>query len=157
MQIHDYSQLTTLIPTQGFQFKNVVNKLFKCEVHEKKLKAIYNPQNPNKNNQIHGKGTRETKKIGVYALIYKGMLMKIGQAADDSDGIFHRMSQYYRGKDARCVHIDASNRDDVTVLYFNLEKAEECWAAEKLLQGIAYFCGEMMPWEEKKRKTKHKK
>ena len=135
----------------SFCFKETVESLYGCQVSECKLKDIYNPQKSNPKGVVRGKGSTNTKGIGVYALAYKGQLMKIGQAADNKDGIFHRMSQYYRGKDGRCVHINLDNRDEVAVLYFNIEKTVECWAAEKLLQGIAFYMGEEMPWEEKVR------
>ena len=104
------------------------------------LKKIYNFNN--------GKGcsTEETRKVGVYALFEQDKLRKIGKATDEN-GIFHRMSQYYRGdKKGGSTKINKENRDKIEVLYFNLPK-EECWFAERRLQVIAHDCGEEMSWE----------
>lgn len=104
------------------------------------LKEIYNCKN--------GKGhsTEKTKKMGVYAIYYQDELKKIGKATYKY-GIFHRMSQYYRGdKKGGLAEINKENRDEIEVLYFNLSK-DECWFAERRLQVIAHDCEENMPWE----------
>lgn len=104
------------------------------------LKDIYNCKNG------RGCSTEQTTKKGVYALYYKDKLKKIGKATDKS-GIFHRMSQYYRGdKTGRLKEINEQNRDEIKVLYFNPPE-EECWFDERRFQVIAHDCGEEMPWE----------
>lgn len=105
------------------------------------LKEIYNCKGDK------GCSTEETKKKGVYALFYQDELKKIGKATDKY-GIFHRMSQYYRGdKTGGLTEINEGNRDKIKVLYFNLSE-DECWFAERRLQVIAHDYGEAMPWED---------
>lgn len=135
------SNFAELLDTNKFNFEKFVNLLFQKEVVKQKLTDIYND----------GNSTQETKKKGVYALYWNGKLMKIGQAADDYSGIFHRMSQYYRGKDGKCEYIDDKNRDDIEVEYITCDSFEECWAIERLLQGLAWSLNEKMPWEKKVR------
>ncbi len=71
------------------------------------------------------KSNNETTKKGVYALYLDGILMKIGQATD-KQGIFHRMSQYYRMNDGKCGKITSNNRDNIKVKYFNKDSIEDC-------------------------------
>lgn len=138
--------------SQGkFDFSKLAKEIYGCSIYCGTIKSVYNPKFDKCNNLIKGQSTNQTRKIGVYALFYEDKLMKIGQAADKSGGVFHRMSQYYRGNDGCCRHINIDNRDDVKVLYFNLESHEKCWAAERFLQGLADIMGEEMPWEEKVR------
>lgn len=130
------------------EFKKEVKKIYKKEVVETSLKAIYNRSSK----KDEGKSTDETKKKGVYALFYQGDLKKIGKATDNSSGIFHRMSQYYRGDtNGGLKEIDEGNRDEIKVLYFNLSSEEECWVAERRFQVFAYDHGHKMPWENKSR------
>lgn len=144
--------IDVLTVLQGkFNFSKLVKEIYGCSVNCGTIKSIYNPIFDKYGNLIKGQPTSQTCKIGVYAPFYEDELKKISQAADKSEGVFHRMSQYYRGKDGRCVHINSNNRDEVNVLYFNLESPEKCWAAERLLQGLADIMGEEMPWEEKVR------
>lgn len=113
-----------------------------CEVIETSLREIYNY------NASTGKGqsTEKTIKKGVYALFYKNELKKIGKSTD-KNGIFHRMSQYYRGDtNGGLTQINEKNRDEIKVMYFNPAE-DECWFAERRLQVIAHDCGEKMPWE----------
>ena len=146
-----YSEIAAL---SSFEFETVVSILFGCDVKKAQLKEIYSVR---QDNQIKGDlwDLHTARTIGVYALFLGDTLLKIGQAADYSSGVFHRMSQYYRGTDGKCKYIDKHNKDCVRVEYFNLDSKQECWAAEKLLQGIAFFMGEEMPWEEKERRSKH--
>lgn len=138
--------------SQGkFDFAKLAKEIYGVCVHDETIKSIYDPMFDENGNLIKGQPTNQTCKIGVYALFYEDELKKIGQAADMSEGVFHRMSQYYRGKDGHCVHINQNNRDVIKVLYFNLETPEKCWAAERMLQGLADIMGEEMPWEEKAR------
>ena len=118
-----------------------VNKHYPdIKVVETTLKEIYNW------NGSSGCSTEKTKKKGVYALFYENELKKIGKATD-KNGIFHRMSQYYRGdKNGGLTEINEQNRDKIKVLYFNPPE-EECWFDERRLQVIAHDCGEEMPWE----------
>jgi hypothetical protein len=143
----DYSKLATM---QTFNFAEVVELLFKCNTKRARLKDIYTIRQDIKITDSLW-DISSSRQIGVYALFLDADLLKIGQAADNSSGIFHRMSQYYRESDGKCKHINCNNKDHIRVEYFNLESVEECWAAEKLLQGIAFFMGEEMPWEEKER------
>ena len=83
-----------------------------------------------------------------------GELQKIGKATDSKSGLFHRMSQYYRGKDGKCEEIDSENRDNINVEYLTLDSYEDCWAIERLFQGLAWRMGEKMPWEKKNRTSK---
>lgn len=146
-----YSEMADML---SFDFETVVSILFGCNVKKAQLKEIYSVR---QYNQIKSDlwDLRTARTIGVYALFLGDTLLKIGQAADDSSGVFHRMSQYYRGTDGKCEYINKHNKDCVRVEYFNLDSKQECWAAEKLLQGIAFFMGEKMPWEEKERRSKH--
>lgn len=137
-----------------FDFSKLAKEIYGCSVHCGTIKSIYDPIFDKKGKLIKGRSTRDIRKIGVYALFYDDELKKIGQAADKAGGIFHRMSQYYRHKDGYCIHINDNNRDKITVIYFNLESPEKCWAAERMLQGLADFMGERMPWEEKERHSK---
>lgn len=130
-----------------FNFRNVVKTLYGNDIKTSTLKEAYN-FNPKTG---RGKSTKETGEKGVYALYNDDKLMKIGQAAYEN-GIFHRVSQYYRGKDGKCEYITDDNKNLIEIEYVNFNTAEECWAAEKLLQGIAYYMGEEMPWEKKRRK-----
>lgn len=146
----------TLVESNGkFVFEDLVKNIYGCNVYDSTIKDVYNPR-PSKNNNMIGRATSDTRKKGVYALFDDDGLRKIGQAADKS-GIFHRMSQYYRGKDGHCIHINSNNRDRIKVQYFHLDDIEDCWAAERLLQSIAFYMGEEMPWEEKRRKSKGEK
>jgi hypothetical protein len=124
-----------------FDFIKEVNKHYpNIDVVTTSLKEIYNCKG------CRGCSTEETIKKGVYALYYQDELKKIGKATDKS-GIFHRMSQYYRGdKTGGLIEINVDNRDEIKVLYFNPSE-EECWFAERRLQVIAHDCGERMPWE----------
>lgn len=135
-----------------FVFEDLVKSIYDTTVYDSTIKDIYKPK-LDKNNNIVGTSSEATRKKGVYALFDDDGLRKIGQAADKS-GIFHRMSQYYRGKDGRCPQINSNNRDSIKVKYFNMDDVEDCWAAERLLQSIAFYMGEKMPWEEKRRKSK---
>ena len=135
-----------LMLKEKFNFETEVKKKYpNREVLKSSLKDIYNLKN--------GKGhsTEQTKKKGVYALFYNEELKKIGKATD-KNGIFHRMSQYYRGDtNGGLKEIDEGNRDEIKVLYFNLPSEEECWVEERRFQVLAYDCGEKMPWENKSR------
>ena len=142
-----YSKIATL---QSFDFARVVNILFECDVKKAKLKDIYSIRADNRKADDSW-DIESSRCIGVYALFLGDELLKIGQAADNSSGVFHRMSQYYRETDGKCKYINSKNKNHISVEYFNLELVEECWAAEKLLQGVAFFMGEKMPWEEKER------
>lgn len=126
---------------EKFDFTKEVNKYYpNAEVVNTTLKDIYNL------NGKRGKGTEQTRKKGVYALYYENKLKKIGKATD-KNGIFHRMSQYYRGdKKGGLTQINTTNKDDIVVLCFNPDE-KECWFAERRLQVIAHDCGEEMPWE----------
>lgn len=140
-----------LVASNGkFVFEDLVENIYGCTVYDSTIKDIYNPKS---DKNMIGTSSEETRKRGIYALFDDDGLRKIGQAADKS-GIFHRMSQYYRGKDGRCPQIDSNNRDEIKVKYFNMDAVEDCWAAERLLQSIAFYMGEEMPWEEKRRKGK---
>lgn len=127
-----------------FDFIIEVGKYYPmCEVIETSLREIYNY------NASTGKGqaTEKTIKKGVYALFYNNELKKIGKSTDKK-GIFHRMSQYYRGDESGGLkQIDESNRDEINVKYFNPPE-DECWYAERRLQVIAHDFGEIMPWED---------
>ena len=138
---------------QSFDFARVVNILFECDVKKAKMKDIYLLRTESEITDASW-DIKSSRHIGVYALFLGDELLKIGQAADNSSGIFHRMSQYCRVKDGKCNKINSTNKNHIHVEYFNLDSVEECWAAEKLLQGIAFFMGEKMLWEEKERKTK---
>ena len=135
-----------------FIFEDLVKNIYGCTVYDSTIKDIYSPKS-NKSKKMIGTSSEKTRKRGVYALFDDDGLRKIGQATDKS-GIFHRMSQYYRGKDGRCPQIDSNNRDAIIVKYFNIDAVEDCWAAERLLQSIAFYMGEELPWEEKQRKGK---
>ena len=125
----------------GFEFDKEVLKNFKITVCKSTLKEIYNVQENG-----NGKSTPVTRRKGVYAILYKGELKKIGRAIV-GEGIFTRMSQYYRQKDGTIKEINDANKDDIEVWYFTLDVDKDCWAAEKLLQAIAYYSGEKMEWD----------
>ncbi len=86
---------------------------------------------------------------GIYALYLDGELKKIGKAVYNK-GIFTRMSQYYRLTPEGLSQITKNNRDKIEVKFFFLKK-DDCWIAERKLQGIAWDAGERMPWESKNR------
>ena len=134
----DCSKLAAM---KTFNFSEVVKLLFKCDTKSARLKDIGELRQDAEltDSSWDFSSSRET---GVYALFLDGALMKIGQAADKSSGVFHRMSQYCRERDGKCKYINDNNKDRIYVEYFNLELVEQCWAAEKLLQGIAFFMGE---------------
>ena len=125
-----------------FDFKTEVHKYYSnATVESATLKEIFN-----KNKNGRGRSTEKTKQKGVYALFLDGKMMKIGKATDKY-GIFHRMSQYYRGdKKGGLKFINDENKDKIEVLYFNLCK-KEIWFAERRLQVLAHDKGEEMPWE----------
>ena len=78
-----------------FDFTQLAKEIYGCSVHCGTIKSIYNPE-LDKSGIIRGRKTSQTCKIGVYGLFHKDKLKKIGQAANKSEGVFHRMSQYYR-------------------------------------------------------------
>ena len=128
-----------------FDFDSEAKKILKHlkltnGIKEKSLNELYNG----------GKSTMETKRKGVYAVYEGGELRKIGKATD-KNGIFHRMSQYYRGKSDGLLYISLANRDEIKIKYFILDNIEDCWYAERKLQTIAYEDAEKMPWENKER------
>lgn len=123
-----------------FNFKKIAKKVFKADVCRTSLKGLYN----------EGNATEITNRSGIYALYENNELMKIGKA---SNGIFNRMSQYWRGKDGSIQEISLNNRENIEVEYFTIDgenKEERCWFAERMLQAAAYQAGEKMPWEIKK-------
>lgn len=126
-----------------FIFEEEVKKYYdKAIIYSGSLKSLYN-SNGNK----RGKSTPETRIKGVYALYLDGKLMKIGKATY-KDGIFHRISQYYRmDKEGGIEQIDVNNRDKINVKYFTLDDSDELWFAERRLQVIAHDYGEKMEWE----------
>lgn len=124
-----------------FDFSKVVLEDYKITVVEAKLKDIYNSGNCKR-----GRSTNETKRCGVYALFLNNELKKIGRAIT-GNGIFTRMSQYYR-QDCGIKQITDQNKDEILVRYFTLNSRKDCWAAEKYLQAKAYYAGEKMPWDE---------
>ena len=130
-----------IIVRKKFDFIKEVSRHYPgIDIVTASLKEIYNCKD--------GKGcsTEETRKKGVYALFYPGELKKIGKSTY-KDGIFHRMSQYYRGDtNGGLTQINEKNRDEIKVMYFNPAE-DECWFAERRLQVIAHDCGEKMPWE----------
>lgn len=127
--------------SMAWSFKSAVSKFYKnAEFHENSLKEIYNG----------GKSKDLTCGKAVYALYLDGELMKIGKAVH-GQGLFTRMSQYYRLDKAGCEMIDTSNEDKIKVEYFFLPSGEECWAAERRLQVEAWDNSETMPWEDKTR------
>lgn len=138
--------LENLFVMEKFEFSTIVRLIFDKDCNKSTLKRIYN----DKTGCNRGKSTEETRKMGVYALYENDNLMKIGQAAD-RNGVFHRVSQYYRGRDGKCSEINTNNRDNITIEYVNFDTVEDCWSAERLLQGIAHKMGEAMPWEKKGR------
>lgn len=89
---------------------------------------------------------------GIYAIYFKGKLMKIGKA---QDGLRKRCSDYYRGDlggTASSEFIDNKNRDDkelIICMYLPKNK-EDCWWMERYMQGIAAQQGHEMPWEKKR-------
>lgn len=134
---------------QGFDFEKEVNKLYPDKakkVYKTTLKKVYNESDI----KTRGVSTEETRQKGVYALYENGELKKIGKASD-KNGVFHRVSSYYRGKKDGTKWIKKKNREDIEIQYFHLEKVEECWYAERKLQTLAYEKGEEMPWEDKTR------
>lgn len=134
-----------MVGKESFDFEKEVKKHYKdAKVIKTTLKGIFNIKNGKR-----GCSTEETRRKGVYALFYKGELKKIGKATY-KDGIFHRMSQYYRmDKHGGLDEITVDNRDEMEVFYFNIQSVDECWFAERRLQVIAHDCGENMPWEKK--------
>lgn len=132
-----------------FDFEKEVKKIRRqdIEVYSKTLLEAYSNQTKNKAPK-KGKSTPETESRGVYALYLKGELKKIGKA---SNGIFKRMSQYYRmTENEGCKHINKKNRNSVEVKWYILDNSEDCWIDERRLQVIAYDLGEQMDWEVKK-------
>lgn len=112
------------------------------EVISMTLKDIYNAQENGE-----GRSTEKTRVKGVYALYHNQQLKKIGKSTDHY-GIFHRMSQYYRGdENGGSKAINENNRDHINIMFFTLKDESEIWYAERRLQVIAHDCGESMPWE----------
>lgn len=145
--IYAYCQMQN----EKFIFANAVKTLYGSNVIYSTMKAIYAPKTT-VHGRLIGNGTDETKKMGVYALYYNNELKKIGKASD-KNGIFHRMGQYYRGdKRGGSKFINKNNRDDIFVEYIQLDSTQDCWIIERILQGIAYYKNETMPWEEKSSK-----
>lgn len=143
--------LNAIINSQNnFNFASLSKKLYGCSIHYSTLKALYAPEFDRNGRIIRGHATEETSKKGVYALYFDGELKKIGKAAD-TKGIFHRMGQYYRqDKNGGSIHINSKNRDFITVEYIVCDSAEDCWITERLLQCIAYYKSEKLPWESRK-------
>lgn len=136
--------------SEKFDFTSIASLLWEKDVYCSTIKGIYNPIIHEDGSIGHGRGTPETKKKGVYALYNGSELLKIGKASDNN-GMFHRMGQYYRGDpNGGLKNITSSNRDRINVRYINFCTDEECWIAERMLQCIAYYKGETMPWEAKK-------
>lgn len=125
-----------------FDFEKEAKKYYgNVKVEKAFLKDLYNADEGGQ-----GRSTSTTKLKGVYALFYQNELKKIGKATDKY-GIFHRMSQYYRGdNNGGLRQITETNKDEIEVLYFNISE-EEIWFAERRLQVIAHDCGETMDWE----------
>lgn len=113
------------------------------KIYTKTLKEVYNEK------QGKGTPTDETKQKGIYALYLDGKLFKIGKATDQREGIFHRVSQYYRISPEGTDFITLDNRDSIKIIYFHVETQEECWFYERKLQVIAYENGEKTPLEKK--------
>lgn len=134
--------------SEEFRFDEVVSNKFNVSVKKSTLKNIFNANPKGINKKDRGMATEETKKRGVYALFLDGILKKIGRAIT-GNGIFTRMSQYYRmkEKDGALKYITEENKDKIEVWYFNLESNRDCWAAEKYLQAKAYYAGEEMEWD----------
>ena len=139
-----------IVNTSGkFDFTSISIQLWGKAVYYSTIKEIYDPVEL-KNGSLRGRGTPETRQKGVYALYHGKKLMKIGKAAD-TDGLFHRMGQYYRIDSNGGLHqITLQNRDKISVRYIVFDTPEDCWIAERMLQCIAYYKGETMPWEVKK-------
>ena len=135
---------------EKFDFTSISLQLWGKPVYYSSIKEIYNPIIHEDGSIGRGRGMPETKRKGVYALYSGKKLLKIGKAAD-GDGMFHRMGQYYRGDPkGGSDKITPENRDKINVRYINFCTAKECWIAERMLQCVAYYKGETMPWEAKK-------
>jgi len=86
---------------------------------------------------------------GVYRIIYKGQLMKVGKA---SDGLRKRFSDYYRGKNggtAGLKYITESNRNDVKVSWKECTSSE-ARKLETLWYDQAKKRGEELPWSDRR-------
>ena len=86
---------------------------------------------------------------GVYQVLYRGQLMKIGKAAD---GLRKRFSDYYRGTEggtAGLKYITPDNRDQVMVRWIPCN-ASRARGIETMLYDAAKARGEPLPWSERR-------
>lgn len=125
-----------------FNFSLIVRFIYHKKVFEKSLLDIYDADSKG-----IGRSNEETRGCGVYAIYLGNELKKIGRAITGV-GIFTRMSQYCRMGSGKSKYINKNNQKNVIVKYFKLETPKECWAAEKFLQAIAYYCHEKMDWDD---------
>ncbi len=129
----------------AFNFSEFVMENYRVKTQKSTLREIYNYNEKTG----HGVSNSITRSQGVYALYLFGRLMKIGKA---TDGIFKRVSQYYRGNlnDGGIKEITSINRDRITIEFFLMNSADDIWAAERYISSQAYYAGENMKWEQKK-------
>ncbi|MFA7691642.1 MAG: hypothetical protein GX117_13210 [Candidatus Hydrogenedentes bacterium] len=86
---------------------------------------------------------------GVYQILYRGQLMKVGKA---EDGLRKRFSDYYRGVKggtAGLKYITEDNRDEVKVKWRECSR-NDARKFETTLYDQAVQRGEEMPWSERR-------
>jgi len=86
---------------------------------------------------------------GVYKVMYKGKLMKVGKA---ENGLRKRFSDYYRGTaggTAGLKYITPENRDDIQVTWKECPKSE-ARKLETLWHDEAKKRGEQLPWSDRR-------
>lgn len=146
----------TIMPTPGPPILKLLKSLFEIRtstvpVSNKKRakKAVKKAAWRSASLKDACKNKEAPSKSGVYKLYHKGELMKVGKA---EDGLRKRFSDYHRGKaggTAGSDHIDASNRDEVTVVWKTCPPSS-CRELEKQLYDEAKSKGESMPWSRRR-------
>lgn len=139
----NYKFEPSIIEKQNYVFTERVKTLFNKNVQKKSLSEL-SGENAKEDNDL---------KSGcfIYALYENNKLMKIGKAVY-TGGIYKRMLQYYNINETGGLDkITKKNRDNIKVVFFKVDNEDEAWAVERRLQSDAYFNGESMPWENKKR------